>query len=218
MGLKQKTPLIICLLLLAPLILAATSVQISPDNQTWRNVTNTRFDGVINEDENSARVHYLNTTTKYYLRAKDTNTNWTYKEFTTQKEANTKMNTAIIASLIAGVFAVTTLFMIVFRNKIVLTIGSTVLSACFMAGTRFAGLIIEATPTSEFSSSALKDALVLTLATQYQISMALWILVFAGSIVYYLYLVWKMLADEGTKRRLKSLGRQRNKRRRNLEG
>lgn len=67
-----------------PQVLAGVQVQISTDNTTWVDVTNTTYGGSIDETNKIATAYGLTENKVYYIRAKDDVTSWNYKEFITE--------------------------------------------------------------------------------------------------------------------------------------
>lgn len=83
---KMKYQLLIMMLLVLIPIVTGTVVQVSTDNITWVNISNTEYQGIINETTKVAGIFYLKEDTKYYFRASGTNNVWVYADQTTGGE------------------------------------------------------------------------------------------------------------------------------------
>ena len=80
-------------------IATATECQISPDNITFTDITDSMYGGVISEADSLARVGFLNASTDYCVRCRNTTTGWGYDCFTTSDAGGGDMSQAISITL-----------------------------------------------------------------------------------------------------------------------
>lgn len=76
---------IIILIILIPSVFGSGEIcQISIDNLSWSNVTNTRWGGCIDTENKIGYIQNIEECTVYNIRCKNTTTTWTYNSVKTE--------------------------------------------------------------------------------------------------------------------------------------
>ena len=86
----MKKQLIPILLLIIPIV-AGVQCQISEDNSTWINIEASNYGGCIDDNSSISYIQNLQAGTIYYLRCKNSTTDWGYQKIKT-KEGGYELN------------------------------------------------------------------------------------------------------------------------------
>lgn len=100
MELRKIVFFILCVTLFALPVTANAQFEISKDNETWKPINSSAFEGTLDQLNSIGLAQVLNPLTEYHIRGKNETTDWTYKTFTTDGE---RQMVGIILSFMAAI-------------------------------------------------------------------------------------------------------------------
>lgn len=188
------TILIISVLLAALSVTAASEVEceLSTDNATWEDINTTKWGGSISDSEKLATVTTLEQKTDYYLRCKNSTTDWGYISIKTEDKGDT-METAIMIAL--AVVTIGGIYLAVHVQNTAMQIFFFLFSMfMFAVDFRFAALVAEV-------NDATQSALINSMLSMYNIGLILFRFMLFFAMIYLLFAVTKIISNFKNKKR-----------------
>lgn len=189
----------IIFVLLASLASASCDeIQISKDNMTWYDFNATIYQGEL--DGETAIAQLLEPFTEYFVRGKNSTTEYGYLSFTTEDDTQMVFPATIVGTIMLGMLIFFISLIIFYRDSMpVKMVGWLGVGFTFILAFRFASMFVEGA-TGGITSTT-QQAIVNVLDTIYGIAISVFIFGFSLALIWIMFHTWKLFGDVSSRRR-----------------